>query len=427
MSDGESELTELDFEDGEDYAPSGQSKGKGKVIDLDDYKIHGALKVPRAATFTCQHLHQQIHGGDINLQPEYQRDARTCAEPPPGLIDSIFRNYYIPPVIFVVHSSDDGGERRTCVDGKQRLTSIHRCVTVSAHLCLSISNVKFVFKDIGMVKNSKVLPERYQKLFMTKQVVCMEYSDITEENEREIFQRVQLGMALTPAEKLQAITGEQNRFVRKVMDEYVAEKLAVYMDWETARGNDFRMTAVAIYCILLWPGVTYPTVPVLEKWLRDETDIAGEPDELEEVNDVFKVYCALAQDERLSACFRLKNVKKVAPIEFVAVALLIHSQMRKMSLAQLSAAVTAMRQDIRKDEKDIRQNTRCMKLLMSWILKTKPSRFDVDPANIVVAYDEVLPEKAQLLSKSKTKKVSTTTSKSTVKRKRSTADPGASQ
>lgn len=68
-----------------------------------------------------------------------------------GLIDSIFRNYYIPPIIFgalvspscffgtnlnasvfflVVKYNDDGSESRVCIDGKQRLTSIYRYVDV---------------------------------------------------------------------------------------------------------------------------------------------------------------------------------------------------------------------------------------------------------------------------------------------------------
>ena len=43
-----------------------------------------------------------------------------------GIIDSVFRNFYIPPVIFAVNSFEDGSETRTCIDGKQRLTSIHK-------------------------------------------------------------------------------------------------------------------------------------------------------------------------------------------------------------------------------------------------------------------------------------------------------------
>lgn len=105
----------------------------------------------------------QIISGDINLEPEYQRgkcivvpDAAFFTIDPDvvwpeakqiGLIDSIFRNYYVPPIIFcefvpvlsaicsklsaAVNSSEDGSETRTCIDGKQRLTSIQRCVSQS--------------------------------------------------------------------------------------------------------------------------------------------------------------------------------------------------------------------------------------------------------------------------------------------------------
>lgn len=36
-----------------------------------------------------------------------------------GLIDSLFRNYYVPPIIFAVRLDEDGEEVRICVDGKQ--------------------------------------------------------------------------------------------------------------------------------------------------------------------------------------------------------------------------------------------------------------------------------------------------------------------
>jgi uncharacterized protein with ParB-like and HNH nuclease domain len=40
------------------------------------------------------------------------------------IIDSLYHNFYIPPVIFAILEDDDGEEIRICVDGKQRLTSI---------------------------------------------------------------------------------------------------------------------------------------------------------------------------------------------------------------------------------------------------------------------------------------------------------------
>ena len=60
-----------------------------------------------------------------------------------ALIGSLFSNYYVPPIVFsalacfhpnctylncspAVKRKDDGSEIRVCIDGKQRLTSIHR-------------------------------------------------------------------------------------------------------------------------------------------------------------------------------------------------------------------------------------------------------------------------------------------------------------
>lgn len=89
--------------------------------------------------------------GDIDLDPPYQRGecpycvtqssdlmspfprlTSTCT--PPALvwstpkqiklIDSLFRNFYIPPVVFAVHNDRGGGRTRVCVDGQQRLRSI---------------------------------------------------------------------------------------------------------------------------------------------------------------------------------------------------------------------------------------------------------------------------------------------------------------
>jgi len=41
-----------------------------------------------------------------------------------GIIDSLFHNFYVPPIILAVTRDDEGNEIRICIDGKQRLTSI---------------------------------------------------------------------------------------------------------------------------------------------------------------------------------------------------------------------------------------------------------------------------------------------------------------
>ena len=44
-----------------------------------------------------------------------------------AIVDSLFHNYYVPPVVFAISKDPvDGYETRLCVDGKQRLTSIQK-------------------------------------------------------------------------------------------------------------------------------------------------------------------------------------------------------------------------------------------------------------------------------------------------------------
>lgn len=80
-----------------------------------------------------------IHEGVIDLNPPYQRGkslrpvafrvkfSNSLRSPDVvwpeakqiGLIDSIFRNFYIPPIVFAVQPDEEGEEVRICVDGKQ--------------------------------------------------------------------------------------------------------------------------------------------------------------------------------------------------------------------------------------------------------------------------------------------------------------------
>jgi hypothetical protein len=37
-------------------------------------------------------------------------------------------------------------------------------------------------------QNRKIIPDQYRKLFANKQIVCVEYDDLDDDQEREIFQ-----------------------------------------------------------------------------------------------------------------------------------------------------------------------------------------------------------------------------------------------
>ena len=115
------------------------------------------------------------------------------------------------------------------------------------------------------------------------------------------------------------------------------ENLATYIEWDTTRANDFRSLATAVYCMSKWPHLTSaPSISALEKWLHEADELDEEFEE--DVKATFQIFCELAQDQKLKKCFWLPGVKKVAPVEVLAISLLIYIFKRKMSLPQLSEA-----------------------------------------------------------------------------------------
>lgn len=63
------------------------------------------------------------------------------------IIDSLYHNFYVPPVIFAVMRDEDGEEVRVCVDGKQRLTSIVKFL--DGHVCSPFPSLSWCMKLIA--------------------------------------------------------------------------------------------------------------------------------------------------------------------------------------------------------------------------------------------------------------------------------------
>lgn len=81
------------------------------------------LSPPTPVRYSCEALTIMIDKGQIDLEPEYQRGVVWNSNKQSAVIDSIFRNCYVPPVLFSIHiitnDEQDTEEMRICVDGKQ--------------------------------------------------------------------------------------------------------------------------------------------------------------------------------------------------------------------------------------------------------------------------------------------------------------------
>ncbi|KAF8129057.1 hypothetical protein EV363DRAFT_1169699 [Boletus edulis] len=371
-----SDLTDLSTDVDEPLAKR-TSKAKKAV---KEYKITNVLRAPRTAQYTAKSLYDQIIDNSIDLDPDYQRDIVWQEEKQSGLIDSLLRNYYIPPIIFAVTAQEDGSELRTCIDGKQRLTSIQRFVDGQSihklNTCLHrFTNEKLWFKSSATNTRRKLLPQYLKTQFTNKQIVCVEYTGLDNDQEREIFQAskqsptpftVQLGVALTPAERLQALVSPWSTVIHDIQHQVLGEEgFEGYLDWGHARGRDFQCLATIGYLIENHPKTTVPGTKALERWLQKAEPVSAQL--RADLHETFRIFVTLARDKKYSGS--LNRPTRVAPIEFVMIGVLIYLKRQSLSLTQISSAIEKMRKDVRASHQDIRSNTRVTKHLMEFMAK----------------------------------------------------------
>jgi hypothetical protein len=119
----EEDIEEIETDDDgeEDYKVEKrrpQRKSKTNILRFGE-----VLSPPTPVRYSCEALTGMIDRGQIDLEPEYQRGVVWNVAKQSAVIDSIFRNCYVPPVLFSIHShtneEDDTEELRICVDGKQ--------------------------------------------------------------------------------------------------------------------------------------------------------------------------------------------------------------------------------------------------------------------------------------------------------------------
>ncbi|TEB24117.1 hypothetical protein FA13DRAFT_1669587, partial [Coprinellus micaceus] len=354
---------------------SGNTNGNG------GYTIKQALKPPRATTYSAKALFEAIGDGDIDLEAEYQRDVVWQDTKQIGLIDSIFRNFYVPPIIFAAKMWEDGTETKICIDGKQRLTSIRRFMEGHIPHKDPTTSEKWWYIDNPGATGSgrarkKILPNNLRRQFEGKQIVCVEYQDITDADEREIFQRVQLGMALTPAEKLGVISSPRSNLTRSLVNTHIASGALnpSTLDWDATRGADFRCVASALWCIHRWVTdkgslKTVPSVMQLEKWLTDEEEV-GDAFE-RRVREAFAIFGEVVEDRKLGRVAGTVPAK-VSPLEFIFTAVLIAVHKDKMGKEELAGAVGGMRRDVRERHVDVRLNSRVGKTMLDYLKALEP-------------------------------------------------------
>ena len=147
------------------------------------------------------------------------------------------------------------------------------------------------------------------------------------------------------------------------------------LEWDRSRGSDFRCLAQAIYCMEKISGsLKGVTIIQLEKWLNVQEPFL--PDFRAKILDAYRIFAELVQDQKLNKVF--KKPAKVSPVEFTTIGLLLFFHKDTMTMAQLSAAIAKMREDVRAAYVDIRMNSRVMKTMIDFIKSLKMAKIAGD-------------------------------------------------
>ncbi|BGP13597.1 hypothetical protein JCM10213_007773 [Rhodosporidiobolus nylandii] len=231
------------------------------------YKGESILPEEEFGSKTVIEVYTMIKKGMINLSPSYQRDTVWPVKHCEGLIDSLLRNMHVPHLLFNVYTpatpehnppryppegTDDPlyascapeeqiepagtaavaksvmsmkGKKReeregdvarevwNCADGKQRMSAIVKFIDGEFDVPSQIGG-KFTYDS---------MPDSARAVFESKRLRYGFFRELTEQQEREIFKRVQLGKALDKGEIMAAIDAPYADWAREFQAMYFSK------------------------------------------------------------------------------------------------------------------------------------------------------------------------------------------------------------
>ncbi|RUS29583.1 hypothetical protein BC938DRAFT_480486 [Jimgerdemannia flammicorona] len=194
-------------------------------------------------------------------------------------------------------------------------------------------------------------------------ILALEYTGLNESQEQEIFRRVQLGVALTTAERLQAVISPMADFCRKMLSQF--PDLSKIMD--TRRSRPFHVMAQCLHMNFYTPARFGGSHVSLHRFLKTpENEITREFQN--KIRRIMATYVALVNQsvDVFTTHPTRPGRTRFAPMEFLMFAYLIGSRPER-SLKKLARDCRAMRANVRTHFKDVRSNNPCFVHMRAWI------------------------------------------------------------
>ncbi|WVQ93954.1 hypothetical protein IAU59_001032 [Kwoniella sp. CBS 9459] len=356
-------------------------KKKKPVTDIR-LALQGRLQAPLHRIMNPRQLHDAIHFGLIELNPTYQRDVVWPEAKMIGLIQSLMLNYYVPPIIFsVATDSVTGEDTRVCIDGKQRLTSMSWFIDGKIPFVSPATKERFWYKKALHAKHGRQMPPQLMQHFEMLSIQVAEYRDMSDEQQRDVFQRVQLGVALTAAEKLQAIASPWSTWLLQLEKQYIIEDgtLGQALSWDTSRGKPFQNLLGFIMLAIDPTRHLTPSAANMKQFINR----ADEPEAnfKARIKMALSLYVNLAVNHKDAAFGTIKS-KRVSPVEWWFAGFMIYTRMGNLSLETIAHQIGQLRAKVHAEfPGHVFSNGQVTKFLYNEIKKLpKKRKHDEQPA-----------------------------------------------
>lgn len=147
-------------------------------------------------------LHNWIENGEIDLQPNFQRGDVWPIAKKRKLVDTILREWSIPPVHVVV--TETGALE--VLDGQQRLTAIRDFIDDDFTVDGKIEPFDPRIESVSGLRYSE-LPQQLRRIFDQYTIRVLRITEYRPEEPGELFYRLNQQITLTPGEQRNALFG----------------------------------------------------------------------------------------------------------------------------------------------------------------------------------------------------------------------------
>lgn len=178
----------------------------------------------------------------IELNPLYQRDIVWTKAQMSSFIESVMLGCVPTNIIFNI---DTKKSIKVCVDGKQRLESIIRFK--NNEIPVVLNEIVYYYSEAD--KESKIFTIEQRSMFLNTPIPIVKYKDLSYEEQRDIFMRVQYGAPLRTGEKIFAMIKDEKE-CREIREFFEASKKFVepYLK-KTDRKQHCIMLSELIYLV----------------------------------------------------------------------------------------------------------------------------------------------------------------------------------